>query len=110
MRTTVIVRALYGAVLLIAPDRILRTVIDEPTGREATVVRVLGARHLLQALTVERSERHGWLLVGIALDIAHALSMVAVAVLDANHRRLAVLDVVVACGWVLNGLRAVRRG
>ena len=110
MRTPIVVRALYGAILLLAPDRVIRAVTDEPSGRAAaTVGRLLGVRHLLQALTVERSGRRGWLLVGVLADVAHMLTMVAVAVLSPNYRRLATLNVAVATGWILNGLWAAQR-
>lgn len=110
MRARVIARALYGTFLLVAPHTAIRTVTGESDRRvAATVVRVLGVRHLLQSLTIERSESCGWLIVGIVLDIIHALSMVAVAIFKPNNRRLATLSVAVACGWTLNGLRAIKR-
>ncbi len=100
MRTTATIRALYGVLLLIAPNRMIRTVTGEPGGRAAVIVcRLLGARHLLQALTVERACTRGWLLVGVVLDSTHALTMVIVAALSPNHRRVATLNAAVAVCW-----------
>ncbi len=110
MRTTAVVRALYGVFLLVAPNRMIRTVTGESGGRAAAIVcRLLGARHLVQALTIERAGTRGWLLLGVVLDSAHALTMVVVAVLSTKYRRLAGYNAAVASGWILNGLRTAKR-
>ncbi|HET7324110.1 MAG TPA: hypothetical protein VFJ06_07255 [Halococcus sp.] len=109
MRPAAVVRALYGALLLVAPEAVIRTVADDPSKRTATVGRILGVRHLLQAFTIGRSESRGWLLVGVLVDISHALSMVAIAALSPNYRRLAALDAIVASGWALTGAWTTRR-
>ncbi|WP_049902086.1 hypothetical protein [Halococcus agarilyticus] len=110
MRTVAVVRALYGAVLLVAPDVFVRRVTGEPAGRGVSIVgRLLGARHLGQALTAGRSGSRAWLLVGTLADIAHGLTMVAVALVSSDHRRLAALDALVASAWALTGLWAVER-
>lgn len=106
MRTTAIVRAFYGVALLTAPDWVIRTVTGESRSRVAVIVcRLLGVRHLVQALTVERSGTRGWLLLGVVLDSAHALTMVVVAALSPNYRRLAVCNTAVAGCWILVGRR-----
>ncbi len=74
------VRAVYGAGLLLAPPRALSALSRAPLDAVSVrVARVLGARHLLQALVLwARSgpRRH---LAGAAVDAAHAASMLAVA-------------------------------
>jgi len=109
MRYAAVARAAYGLSLLLAPGTVIGVASDEPPDQASTVVgRVLGARHLLQALTVEWSRTRGWLLIGAAVDVAHALSMVGLAALDKNHRRPAALDAALATGLALNGLREAR--
>jgi hypothetical protein len=107
MRAATVVRAVYGMILFFRPDTVIRT--SEPVGWVTTVGRILGLRHMIQALTVERRGTRGWLVVGALLDIIHALSMVAVAALSEDHRRLAALDVVVASSWALYSIRAIQR-
>lgn len=109
MRYAAVARAAYGLSLLLAPGAVIGVASGGKTDRASTVVgRVLGARHLVQALTVERAGTHGWLLAGAAVDVAHALSMVGLAALDKNHRRPAALDAALATGLALNGLREAR--
>lgn len=110
MRTAAVARTLYGAALLVAPDMLTRRVTGEPAGRGVTIVgRLLGARHLGQALIAGRSGSRTWLLAGVLADVAHALTMIAVALVSTDHRRLAALDALVASGWALTGLWAAER-
>ena len=106
MRYSTLVRAAWGLSLLLAPGTVIRGIAREPADHAARVVgRILGARHLVQALVVERTGTRGWLLVSAGIDATHALSMVGLAALSRRHRRPAALDAAVAAGWTLNGLR-----
>lgn len=110
MRFAVAARAIYGASLLLVPEALIRVASGEPGDRAPVVVvaRILGLRHLVQALTIERKGTRNWLLVGAAIDMTHALSMVGIAVLSRDHRRLAALDAALATGLATNGLREAR--
>jgi hypothetical protein len=109
MRYVPVVRATYGVSLLLLPGAMVRVVSGKPADRVSTVVgRILGARHLLQALTIERKGTRGWLLVGVTIDAIHTLSMLGLAALSRDRRRMAALDATLAGGLALNELREVR--
>ena len=98
MRGSTVIRAVYGMILLLWSDRVIHVVSDESVSRAATVGRILGARHVLQAFTIERTNSRGLLCFGAAVDTVHALSMVGIAVLDEEHRWLAASDAILASG------------
>ncbi len=81
----------------------------EPADRvSAVVARVLGLRHLAQALIIDRAGTRNWLLLGAAIDATHALSMVGLAVVSRERRRLAALDAALAGGLAANGIWEAR--
>lgn len=109
MRYSALVRATWGLSLLLAPGTVIRRLAREPADRTGRLAgRVLGARHLVQALVVERAGTRGWLLVSAGIDATHALSMVGLATMSSGYRRPAALDAVLAAGWTVNGLREAR--
>jgi len=72
-------RALYGAALLVAPGPILAVVAGQPPSRrDRAVARVLGARHVAQALASVAAGRSA-MAPGAMVDSLHAASMVALA-------------------------------
>ncbi|MBG0739891.1 hypothetical protein IV500_10885 [Paeniglutamicibacter antarcticus] len=100
-------RSGYGAVQLVLPhlisERVAGLRLDD---RAAAVVRVLGARHLLQAVAVSAVQavaEQGSSLsgtahrLGAAVDVLHSASMVLLALADAKRRRAALMDAAVAC-------------
>jgi hypothetical protein len=98
-------RAAYGISLLLAPGMVIRVTSGEPPDRASKVVgRILGFRHLVQVLIMERAGTRNRLLAGAAIDATHALSMAGLAALDKNHRRLAALDAALAGGLTIDGL------
>ena len=104
MRTTTTLRASWGAGLLASPQHTLGPISGGLDERASLVARVLGARHLLQALVLAHAGRRG-LQVGIATDVLHATSMVALAALDPSHRRACLTDAGLAAAWALSGRR-----
>lgn len=76
----------------------------------AAVVRVLGARHVLQGL----AGLGGWVRPGmdVAVDGVHAASMVGLALVDRAHRRRAAASAVIAIAFALGARWAAgeRRG
>ena len=109
MRYVTVGRAAYGLSLLLAPGALIQVASGHTMGQAPKLVgRILGARHLVQALVVGRMGTRNWLLVGTAVDVAHALSMIWFAVLDRGYRRPATLDAVLAVGLAVSGLREAR--
>jgi hypothetical protein len=78
------------------------------------VARVLGARHLLQAVATAWAEAAGLppvpvLLAGAAVDATHAASMLGVAVMSRPLRRAALADAVLETGLGTFGIVAAWR-
>jgi hypothetical protein len=102
-------RMAYGALLLAAPTRVARAYGGDPTDEATTMAaRVLGCRHLLQAIVTGNHpgpvRRYG----GAMVDALHALSMFTLASMDADHRRPALADGTVAAAFCVAGLRTRR--
>ena len=104
----VAIRLGWGLFLLAAPGPALRLLGGHPTGRARTVVRVLGARHVVQAAVEQRDRgRHRLLLA--AVDWAHAASGLALAAVDRRWRRPALTDAVLATGFGISTAGLPRR-
>lgn len=97
-------RAGYGWLLACAPRRMIRVGTPLPPGpRAVTMTRVLGARHLLQAMGTAWAEAAGLppgpvLLAGAAVDAVHAASMIGFAVMSRPLRHVALADAVLEAG------------
>jgi hypothetical protein len=106
------VRACYGAALLCVPGLALGLATGQPPGqRERTVARVLGARHLAQAVLTAYRPRPGVFLAGAGVDACHAASMLALAAADARLRRAGLADAFAATAFTAAGaLTAARTG
>ncbi|MEH3078241.1 MAG: hypothetical protein PGN11_16530 [Quadrisphaera sp.] len=103
-------RATWGVLLLAAPERVLRAVGEHhPDARTRAVLRVLGARHLVQAAFSGRAPGRATLADGAWVDAVHALTSLALAAGDRPRARLALLDAVVAASWGAASARAARR-
>ena len=95
-----IVRGGWGGVLLLDPGLPLRLGggQDSRGVREAT--RILGARHVIEAVVLTRdndAQARRWI---AAIDAVHALSMLGLAALSARLRRDALLSAASATGLV----------
>jgi hypothetical protein len=112
-------RAGYGGLLLGAPRGMIGAYAAVPAGPRAVgVTRVLGARHLLQAaLTagvlsarVQPGEvtPSAALLAGSAVDTAHAVSMIGLALARRPLRRAALADAVLEVGFAAFGIMTAR--
>lgn len=90
----------HGTALLLRPGAASRGT--------AAVVRVLGARHVLQGL----AGFAGWVppTLDAAVDGVHAASMVGLALLDREHRRGAAASAVIALTFALGTRWAAARG
>jgi hypothetical protein len=105
-----IVRLGLGTLYLIAPKAV-PDLLGVPTDRRArVVVRILGARYLLQAGAVSTTPDHrDALAVGSVVDAIHAVSMVLLAAVDRRRRRLAVADAGAATAFALAGWHRARK-
>ena len=95
-RALVLVRVAWALILLFAPPGVLRALRAPSAGRGTKIVRILGVRHLLQA--VVQAGGSGHYRGGALIDLLHGVSMLLFAVVDSSRRRAAFLDAVVAGG------------
>ncbi len=104
-------RVAYGAALVLAPDTVVGIAASTPPGDTVRVVaRVLGVRHLVQALLTADRPAPAALTLGALVDLLHLASMLGLAVVDPRHRRYALLDAGAAAGWAATGAAAARAG
>jgi hypothetical protein len=103
------IRIPWGATLLLAPHAVLAVTTrrDRAFLRPASaVLRVLGARHLLQAGFELRWPTAQVLTAAAAVDGIHAATGVAFGLLDHRWRRAALLDAAIAAGFCLATARS----
>jgi hypothetical protein len=92
-RPSIAARAALGAALLLCPRRLLDTIAGRSASRpERAAARLLGARHLTEALLLWRDPDRGPSLVVGGVDATHALTMGVVAATRPRERRLAALS------------------
>lgn len=109
-RTIEVVRASWGAALLIAPDSVLRATRSGPVDTPSrTVTRILGARQLIQAVLSGSRPSRAVLALGVGVDSVHALTACALAVSDRRRARAGCTDAAIAAGWAAMGWRDLRR-
>lgn len=110
VRPIEIARAGWGLALLLAPGPVLRHVHGVRVDRTSLVVaRVLGARHLAQAVLSGVDPSPEVLAMGVWVDGAHATSAVGLAALDHARVRAGLLDGGLALGWAAAGWHALAR-
>ncbi|WP_104092113.1 hypothetical protein [Arthrobacter sp. GMC3] len=102
MKTLETLRGIYGLCQLIRPQLLYRAVTGTmPTPGAALIIRVLGTRHVLQALVLARfgpTVPGGKTLhrCGALVDLVHAGTMVAMACAERRWRKPAGLDAFLA--------------
>jgi hypothetical protein len=96
------VRLGWAIALLASPDALLSVSGGQAADRSRAVAHLLGARHAVQGVAGlmdwPRTRRPG-----IAVDLLHAASALALATLDRRWRRVALGDAAVATGFALAG-------
>lgn len=90
VRASAVERCATGLVLLARPDAVTALIAAGETRPPAWLVRVLGGRLLAQGLLEYTRPSQLVVLAGVAVDAAHAASMIAAAVLLPAYRRTAV--------------------
>lgn len=97
-------RAGYGTLLLAAPGPVFRLYTGHRADRVTrAVVRILGARHLVQGIVTAGNPGPIVLAVGAQVDLAHVASMLGLAVLDQRRRRAGLVDAAAAGAFAFTG-------
>ena len=86
----------WGGLMLARPDAVAAAVAGPDTPPPEVVVRVLGARRVVQHLAVALVASRGLALLGAGVDAVHAASMVGAAALWPQYRRAALTSAAVA--------------
>ncbi len=101
-------RVAYALAMLAAPRRLQRLLgvrVDRPG---TVVVRVLGARQLVQGLASGVSPSPEVLAMGVWVDLAHASTGLGLAAVDRSRARAGLTDAVLAATWAAAGLWDLR--
>ena len=100
-----LVRAGWGLLLLLRPDTGLATLAgsDDTSEPARVVIRILGARHLVE-LGLELRHGSTWRRAGGVIDAIHSVTALGFATLDHRWRRAAIADAAVAAGFATMGL------
>ncbi|MCU1678899.1 MAG: hypothetical protein JWM93_3657 [Frankiales bacterium] len=92
-----LLRAAWGGALLVAPRPALRMLgAGEVPGSGLVVARILGARHVVQALITRAEPARPVLVAGRVTDVLHAASDVLLAAAVPRWRRPALADATIA--------------
>lgn len=106
-----LIRAGWGAALLLAPRHVLTHVHHVRVDTKAiAITRILGARQLTQAALSGANPSPEVLAMGVWVDSAHAATGIALAALDRSRARAALTDTAVAALWAGGGYRDLRAG
>jgi hypothetical protein len=105
VRGVEVTRALWGLALLTRPQDVLAHVHRVQGDRPSIVVaRILGARHLVQAVLSGVRPSPEVLAMGVWVDGAHAATAVGLAAVDRDRASAGLVDTVAATAWAAVGL------
>lgn len=103
-------RAVVGLLRLAFPAATTPGITGDRLGqRGRTVVRVLGARQVSQAVVTAPAPSAAVLWLGVEVDIAHAVSMIALAGASLQYRRPAMIEAVLAASFAAAGAAVAYR-
>ena len=103
-------RAGWGLVCLTGPDWVVgRLGGGRPDARSQRVTRLVGARHLTQAVLAGARPSRNVLAVAIWVDAVHSITAVGLALVDRRRWRPAATDAAVAGAWAGLGRRDLDR-
>lgn len=101
-----LVRAGWGAALLVAPRQVMEHVHHvEVDTKSMVIARVLGARQLAQATLSGIRPSPEVLAMGVWVDAVHALTALGLAAVDRTRARAGLTDAAVAAIWSAAGYR-----
>jgi hypothetical protein len=95
----------WAAFLLVTPSSALSLLGGQPDATSRSVARILGARHVLQAM-VELTSWPRWRRIGSLVDATHAATALALAIADQRWRRPAGADAVIAATLAVTATRS----
>jgi hypothetical protein len=105
MNRLALVRGSYGALLLAAPDLAVSLLSGQPSSpKAALVVRVLGARQVLQAAATAGTPTALVWTLGAGVDVTHGLSAVGLAVVQPPWRRAGLSVASIAGLFAVSGM------
>ncbi|OBG57570.1 hypothetical protein A5703_05005 [Mycobacterium sp. E188] len=111
IRLIEVLRAGWGAALLTAPSGVLGHIHGVQVDRKSLVVtRILGGRHLVQALLSGINPGPEVLAAGVWVDTVHSATALGLAAADRHRARGGVTDSGVAASWAALGWRHLRTG
>jgi hypothetical protein len=106
-----IVRSIWGTALLVAPRTILSRVHGVDVDHKAVVVtRILGARHIVQAMLSGIDPSPEVIAAGVWVDAVHSTTALGLAVVDPLRARGGITDAIIAAAWALFGARDAASG
>ncbi len=105
-----LVRAVYGTILVVAPQTLGIVAAGSPGRGASLFARVLGTRQLVEAAALGTHSSPGWRVAGACVDGVHAASAVALALLAPKRRRLLLCNAALAAAFAAAGLRAAASG
>jgi hypothetical protein len=110
-RTIELIRAAWEAALLFGPRRVMTNVNHLKVDSKSVVIaRVLGARHLTQAVLSGFWPSAEVLAMGVWVDAVHSSTAFALALIDRSRARAGLTDAAVAGFWAATGYRDLARG
>jgi hypothetical protein len=104
IQATAVARAGWACVLLLVPDRVLKTGAQPPIPVAAiAVARVLGARELGQSAVTAVAPTGLVAGLGALVDALQAGTNVGIAAMAPRWRRTALIDALIAAGFAISG-------
>lgn len=101
-----LLRAGWGAALLVAPRQVMTNVHHVRVDRKSVVIaRILGARQLTQATLSGFRPSPEVLAMGVWVDAVHAMTALGLAMLDRSRARAGLTDTAIAGLWAGAGYR-----
>ncbi len=105
VRRIEVVRGAWGLVMLAGPSPLLRTIAIDDDPVMIWTGRVLGARHLTQAVLSGARPSPEGLAMGVWVDAVHALCALGLAASSRRRAAAGIFDAVAATGWAVAGYR-----
>ena len=110
-RTLQLIRAGYGAVLVLAPGPAIRLATGrQPSRLMCRTARLLGARHVVQTVLTAAVPLPGTFAMGGEIDAVHATSMLLLAAVSRSGRRAALTDALTEAAFAVAGFSAIYVG
>ncbi len=101
-----LVRAAFGLTELLAPEKVAEHLLGHPADpHERVFIRILGGRHLVQALLLLAFRGRTAHRLGATVDFIHAATMVGVAATDPRRKVAASTNAAVAVVFAAGELR-----